>query len=187
MGNKEYWDKKFSNRSNKLLAPEISLVENINYFKKGSVLDIACGDGRNTMFLLEKGFQVTGVDFSNQALTRLKMFAKNYVRSVNTLQVDFNLPNSLEDIGVFDNIVINHYRLNRQQLSEIKNHITANGILFICGFGEKHKAENGIREEDLIQQTDSKDIKESFDLIKYIENQNDTGYFVTYLYRKNSN
>jgi tellurite methyltransferase len=41
MGNKEYWDEKFINRSNNLLSAEKSLVENISYFKNGTVLDIA--------------------------------------------------------------------------------------------------------------------------------------------------
>ena len=28
-------------------------------FKCGTILDIACGDGRNVLFLAEKGFKVT--------------------------------------------------------------------------------------------------------------------------------
>ncbi len=49
MGNKEYWDDKFDKRSNNPLSPEISLVENIACFKQGSVLDLACGDGRKCL------------------------------------------------------------------------------------------------------------------------------------------
>lgn len=187
MGNKEYWNEKFSNRGEKLLSPEISLVDNINFFKKGSVLDVACGDGRNSIFLLSKGFQVTGADFSSEALKRMKMFAENSNYAVNTVEVDLNLPNSLQSIGVFDNVVINHYRLNRRQLLEIKNHITDKGILFICGFGDKHRPDTRIRKEDLIQEADFEAIKVSFKLIRYIEKQNDAGYFVTYIYCKNSN
>lgn len=71
MGNKEYWDDKFANRNDKPLSPEKSVVENIGYFKMGSVLDIACGDGRNALFFTENGFKVTGVDFSSKALARL--------------------------------------------------------------------------------------------------------------------
>lgn len=78
MGNKEYWDEKFANRGDNLLSPEKSLIDNIGYFKRGTILDIACGDGRNTLFLLKKGFKVTGIDFSSKALERLKMFAKKY-------------------------------------------------------------------------------------------------------------
>lgn len=184
MGSKEYWNEKFLNRSDKLLNPEKSIIENIKYFKEGSVLDIACGDGRNTLFFLEKGFRVTGIDFSSKALERLKMFARRNNYLVNTKQIDLSASNSLKDIGIFDNIVINHYRLNKEQLADMKNHITDDGVLFISGFGYKHKVDSKIRKEDLIQPTDFYDMDKSFDLISYIENKDDRGFFVTYIFRK---
>lgn len=184
MGNEEFWDSKFANRSDNPLNPEQSLVENAIYFKKGSVIDIACGDGRNALFLLKNGFNVTGVDFSNEALERLSRFAKRNNYLVNTKQIDLSRTNSLNDIGTFDNILINHYRLNKEQFKNIENHITENGILFVCGFGHNHKVDSRIRKEDLIQPTDFEYIKESFDLIKYIENQDDRGFFVTYIFSK---
>lgn len=184
MGNKKYWDEKFDTRSDTPLSPEKSLVENEDCLKKGSVLDIACGDGRNTLFLLKKGFTVTGVDFSNKALERLKMFAERNSYLVNTVQLDLSMPDSLNNIGIFDNILINHYRLNREQLKNIKDHLTDEGILFVCGFVHKHKVDSKIRKDDLIQPTDFEDILKSFELIKYVENQDDRGFFVTYIFKK---
>ncbi|WP_029451268.1 class I SAM-dependent methyltransferase [Clostridium algidicarnis] len=184
IGNEEYWDEKFVNRSNEPLRPEKSLVENIGYFKRGHVLDIACGDGRNTLFLIKNSFKVTGVDFSNEALSRLEMFAKTNNYYVNIKQIDLSRSNSLYDIGIFDNILVNHYRLSKEQLADIENHIFDNGILFVSGFGDKHKVDSKIRKEDLIQQSDFEDINKSFELIKYIENQDDRGFFVTYIFRK---
>lgn len=184
MGNKEYWDKKFDNRSNKPLSPEKTLVENLGFFRRGSVLDIACGDGRNTLFLVENNFNVTGVDFSSKALSRLEMFAKRNNYYVKTKQIDLCALNSLYDIGTFDNVVVNHYRLSKEQLKNIKNHISVDGILFISGFGDKHKVDFKIRKEDLIQPSDFKDINKSFELIKYIENEEDRGFLVTYIFRK---
>jgi len=184
MGNKEYWDEKFYNRSDNLLSPEKSLIENIGYFKKGSVLDVACGDGRNALFLLENGFEVTGVDFSDKALERLRMFAKRNNYPVNTKRIDLSVRESLKDIGIFDNILINHYRLNKEQFEDIESHITEDGILFICGFGYKHQVDSKVRKEDLIQPIDFEVIKKAFELIRYIENQDDRVFFATYIFRK---
>lgn len=184
MGNKEYWDEKFANRSNNPLSPEKSVVENIEYFKKGTILDIACGDGRNALFLLEKGFRVTGVDFSRKALERLNIFAKRNSHLVKTMQIDLSIPNSLNNIGIFDNILINHYRLHKQQLKDIESHIIDDGILFICGFGYKHNVDSKIKKEDLIQPSDFKDLEKSFELINCIESEDDRGFFVTYIFRK---
>lgn len=183
MGNEEYWNAKFLNRSDNPLGPEKFLVESIGHFKKGTVLDIACGDGRNTLFLLEKDFCVTGIDFSSKALERLNLFAKGKGYFVNTMQIDLSIANSLDDIGVFDNIIINHYRLNKKQLANIERHLTSDGIIFISGFGHKHKVTSKIKKEDLIQPNDFEDMSKSFELVKYYEIQDDRGFFVTYIFR----
>lgn len=184
MGNKEYWDEKFEKRGKKALDPEKSLAENLGYFKNGSVLDIACGDGRNTIFLANNGFEVTGIDFSEKALERLAYFLKQRNLSANIKQIDLSKENSLNNIGIFDNILINHYRLSEAQLLELEKNVTDNGILFICGFGDKHKVDSRIRKEDLIQPSDFEKIKDSFDLIKYDAIQDERGYFVTYVFKK---
>jgi len=44
--------------------------------QKGSALDLACGDGRDALFLLKTGFQVTAVDISRVALDKLEKFAR---------------------------------------------------------------------------------------------------------------
>ncbi len=183
MGNKEYWNEKFNSRSDSPLSPEKSLVDYIKYFNKGRVLDIACGDGRNTLFLLENGFSVTGIDFSSQALERLNIFSKRKGYKVDTMQVDLSVPNSLDNVGVFDNIVINHYKLNKEELVKLEKNLTKNGILFISGFGHKHKVDSKVRKEDLIQPSDFKDMKKSFDLVKYNEIYDERGFFVTYIFR----
>ncbi|HCO74545.1 MAG TPA: SAM-dependent methyltransferase [Clostridium sp.] len=184
MGNKEYWDDKFENRSDKPLSAEKSIIENIGYFKKGSVLDIACGDGRNTLFFIGEGFQVTGIDFSNKALERLNKFAKRNNYLVHTKQIDLSVINSLKNIGTFDNVLVNHYRLSKNQLEYVGECIADDGILFVCGFGWKHKVDTKIRKDDLIQQTDFEDLNKSFKLIKYSESQDNRGFIVTYIFKK---
>ena len=178
IGNKEYWDDKFVNIGVKPLNPEKSIVENIIYFKKGSVLDIACGDGRNTLFFLENGFEVTGIDFSSKGLERLETFAQKSNYLVHIKQIDLSISNSLSSLGIFDNIIINHYRLSKE------NHITDDGILFICGFGYKHNVDSKITKEELIQESDFEDIIKSFKLIKYVEDKEDRDFFVTYIFQK---
>lgn len=184
MGNEKFWNEKFYNRKDSLLNPEKSVVENIRYFKKGSILDLACGDGRNSLFLIKNGFKVTGVDFSIKALERLKRFAERNNYLVDTELIDLSKLNSLNAIGMFDNILINHYRLRKEQLEAIVNHICDNGILFICGFGHKHKVDSKIKKDDLIYPSDFECLNKLFYLVSYIEDKDERGFFVTYIFRK---
>lgn len=184
MGDKKYWDEKFAQRGDKPLEPEASLVSNIKYFKAGSVADIACGDGRNSLFLLANNFEVTGIDFSTRALERLERFAKGLDRPIATQQIDLSIPGALKHIGTFDNIVVNHYRLKSEHFIELEKHISEKGILFVSGFGHKHKTEQRIKEEDLIRPADFEALKASFELVEYSESDDERGFLVTYIYRK---
>lgn len=184
MGNEEFWNQRFMDRDDKPLHPEKTLVDNIEYFKQGTILDIACGDGRNALFLLKNGFKVTGIDFSNKALYRLKKFANRSNYDIHTEQIDLSKLECLNGIGMFDNVLVNHYRLSRGILKTMENHISYHGILFISGFGHRHKIDSRIRKKDLIYPTDFEDVKESFELVKYIENEDERGFFVTYIFRR---
>lgn len=184
MGDKTYWDSKFEIRGNSLLSPEKALVDNIGYLNKGTILDVACGDGRNTLYLLQNGFDVTGIDFSNKALERLNTFANRVGYEVKTKQVDLSISNSLNELKNFDNIIINHYRASKEVLREISKHLKNGGILFICGFGYKHKVDSKIKDEELIIKSDFKEIKDMFDLIKYEEIEDERGFFVIYILKK---
>lgn len=184
IGDKQYWDEKFLSRGDKILSPEGSLVENIKYLKNGSLLDVACGDGRNSIFLLEKGFKVTGIDFSSRALERLENFAVRKNLKVSVKQVDLTKQDALKDLGVFDNIVINHYRLSLDNIKNLGKHMAEGGILFVCGFGHKHKVDSKIKEEDLIKPEDFESLHSSFELVRYIENEDDRGFFVIYIFKK---
>ena len=70
------------------------------------------------------------------------------------------------------------------KLKEISEHINAEGILFVCGFGHKNKIDSKIRQEDLIVESDFEEIKNMFKLIKYEENEDERGFFVIYILKK---
>ncbi len=44
----------------------------------GRVLDMACGEGRNSIWLAQHGWQVTGVDFSAEAITKARALAAEH-------------------------------------------------------------------------------------------------------------
>ena len=70
-GHKTSWNDRFKSQSNRPLQPEPFLIDHVSFLKPGSVLDIACGEGRNSVFLSQKGFNVSAIDFSEIALNRV--------------------------------------------------------------------------------------------------------------------
>jgi cyclopropane fatty-acyl-phospholipid synthase-like methyltransferase len=185
IGNINYWDTKFKSRGDNPLEPDNELIKHIDLLSDGSVLDIACGDGRNSLYLSKKGFKVTGVDFSSEALNRLNNFAKVYQYEIKTVQVDLSKAYSLESIGCFNNIIVNHYRLPEYQMNAISDKLEKGGVLFVTGFGPKHKLDEKIKDKDLIRESDFDCLEMDMEQIYYHEYSDERGFFVTYMYKKN--
>jgi SAM-dependent methyltransferase len=54
----------------------------------GRVLDVACGEGRNAVWLASRGWRVTGVDFSGVALERARKLAARRGVRVDWIRAD---------------------------------------------------------------------------------------------------
>lgn len=184
MGNLKFWDDKFEGRKGNIMAPEGALEENRNILKKGTVLDVACGDGRNALYLSKLGFKVTGIDFSSAALERVKNFALESDTNVDLIQRDLASEDPFEGTPKYDNVVINHYRLGKKQLNSIKDHINKGGVLFVNGFGPRHETDDKIGKEDLIYPEDFEDIEKELDLIKCTDYEDERGSFINYIFVK---
>ena len=60
------------NRDSFGLDPLPVVKESLKYISSGDVLDLGVGNGRNTLYLLSKSFNVTGVDSSEEGIKILK-------------------------------------------------------------------------------------------------------------------
>jgi SAM-dependent methyltransferase len=85
---REDWDRRWRERGlhfdevNRLLAAETEALH------PGRALDLGCGAGRNAIWLAERGWQVTGVDFSRFALTRARRLARARHIAVEWVEAD---------------------------------------------------------------------------------------------------
>src|SRR5581483_10024087 len=57
--------------------------------RKNRALDLGCGAGRDTRYLLGQGFQVTAVDADANAMAILATFPQEKLRAVQSSFVDF--------------------------------------------------------------------------------------------------
>ena len=95
--------------------PRPILVEFIEkvLIKKGKALDICCGAGTNTVYLAEKGFEVTGIDISPKAIAYAKKKAKQANVNINLMVQNFlNLPFEKAEFDfVFDMGCFHHVKV----------------------------------------------------------------------------
>lgn len=99
---------------------------------KSSVLDIGCGSGRDSIFFAKKGFNVTGIDISNEALEKAKQSAKK-----EDLKIKFELMSAerlsyKDEIfdGVYSNAVL-HFTELKKSSEEIYRVLKKNGICLL--------------------------------------------------------
>jgi len=74
--NSRQWDERYG--GDELVwssTPNQFLVAEVAGLPAGRAVDLACGEGRNSIWLAEEGWEVTGVDFSPVGLTKAKRFA----------------------------------------------------------------------------------------------------------------
>lgn len=70
------WDHRYGGRDLVWTAePNRFLVAETEALAPGRAVDLACGEGRNAIWLAERGWQAVGVDFSGIALQKAREFA----------------------------------------------------------------------------------------------------------------
>lgn len=70
------WDDRY--RSTELVwstTPNRWVAEETATLTPGRALELACGEGRNSIFLAQQGWDVTGVDFSGEAIAKSRRLA----------------------------------------------------------------------------------------------------------------
>jgi SAM-dependent methyltransferase len=70
------------------VEPNRFLVAEAEDLRPGRALDLACGAGRNAVWLAQQGWRVTGVDFSDVALENARQLAAERGVEVELIQAD---------------------------------------------------------------------------------------------------
>lgn len=117
----------------------------ISYFKKGdSILDVGCAGGTKSKYLIDKGLNVTGIDFSEKFIN----IANNEVPKGKFFVMDVNNINELNETfnGIFIQAVLLHIPKQEVEglLKKITQKLNNGGYLYVA---VKEKKEGGVDEE----------------------------------------
>lgn len=111
----------------------------------GSALDVACGEGRNAIWLASRGWSAVGVDFSAAAIQRARRLAAQAgVDAKTRFEVGDVVAGQLPD-GPFDAVVVAYLHLPAIErglaLRQAASRVAHGGVLLVVGHDTTNLAE----------------------------------------------
>ncbi len=133
---REDWNRKYEESDLLFEAePNRFLVAEVEGLAPGRALDLACGAGRNAVWLAERGWRVTGVDFSEVGLARARRRAA--ARGVGIEWVLADLREYVPPPGAFDLVAVLYLHLpapeRRVVLGRAAAGVAPGGTLLVVG------------------------------------------------------
>lgn len=128
------WDERYSGRELVWSAgPNRFVAEECAGLVPGRALDLACGEGRNALWLAELGWTVTAVDFSAVGIARARELAEARGISLELLVEDVTVWEP--PAGEFDLVVIAYLQLPdiRGVLARASEALAPGGVLMFVG------------------------------------------------------
>ncbi len=109
---------------------------------RGRALDLACGEGRNAVWLAEQGWEATGIDFSSLALERARDLAQTRGVEVRWIEGDVT---AWEPPETYDLIVVAYLHLAPEALRQAwrlaAQALAPSGELFLIGHARRNLEE----------------------------------------------
>jgi SAM-dependent methyltransferase len=133
---REDWDRRYSETDLLWSAtPNRFLVQEATDLPPGRALDLACGEGRNALWLAERGWHVTAVDYSTVAITKARdraALAGSEVDFVCADLLDYSPPE-----GAFDLVLVLYLQLPAEErrlvLSRAEAAVAPGGTFLLIG------------------------------------------------------
>lgn len=124
---KDKWEKRYGENADAGPgAPSELLISWFDRLPPGRALDVACGTGRNALYLAQRGYRVDAVDISERALQRARHAATARGVSVNWIQHDLEQPLQLaSDYAV---IIVTYY-VDLPMLGRLQGNLAPGGFL----------------------------------------------------------
>jgi len=125
---RQKWDNKYRQKPDLLkMRPPSPMLEKYIHFSRGKhALDLACGSGRNTLFLASKGYHVDAVDISPVALAHLRQQVESYSVSLIEADLDTFVPQQ----NRYDLVVMTNY-LDRSLIRRTIGKLSKNTLFIV--------------------------------------------------------
>ncbi len=173
---KEKWNQKYQAAEyTSGRVPSEWLLENADLLTgKGNALDIACGEGRNSVYAASLGYAVLGIDISEAGIQKTQNLAKEKNLSVETQVTD------LDDFEFTENafdLVLCFNFLDRRLFPGIRKTLKPGGLIFYETFNLDHLKHTSFKREWVLEYNELLKQFENFRVLRYREmDQDEKGF-----------
>ena len=108
----EFWDDIWATMEELSTAPDQLLVTQIKGLSPGRALELGCGMGSNAVWLAERGWRVTAMDFSENAIEKARQLARERGVDVEFVIADAS---SYQTDGEYDLVTSFYVQLSPEQ------------------------------------------------------------------------
>ncbi len=130
------WDERYRDRE--LVwgsTPNVWVEREVTPLPRGRALDLACGEGRNSVWLARHGWRVTGVDFSTEAIGKSRALAEQQLGELDSVEWICANATSLELPAQYDLVLLVYLQLpepeRRAALSSAWSALAPGGTLLV--------------------------------------------------------
>ncbi len=155
---RNYWDKTWNRflKFHGMIAPSAKLVQHLfNHVpRNGIILDLGCGEGRNSLYLSQVGYNIVGIDLSFKAARVMRNnFFEEELKGLVITGDARSLPFANDSIcailahHIFDHLDANSFNL---ALDESFRVLKCNGVILLTmdGFDELANDKNAVIRDD---------------------------------------
>ena len=124
------WDQRYRAGEQTFASPAPLVVEFAHGLKPGFALDLACGPGRNALYLAELGWHVTAIDGSPVGIDLLRARARERKLSIDARVLDLEA-GEFEAPAEAHDLVLSCYYLQRSLIPRMKSALRPGGLLIM--------------------------------------------------------
>ena len=199
-----FWAAQYDTNKNKTRdLDKLATIKTLSKYNFNTVLELGCGTGKNTMWLLKKAQHIIGIDFSEEMLSiaTKKVKSPKVIFKKADLTKIWKIENEFADL-ITSSLILEHIKELDFIFKQASKKLKPKGIFFICelhpfkqyaGSKARYETENGTEELEVythnISDFTNIALKNGFKLIELNEwfdelDQNEIPRLISFVFQK---